>query len=139
MAANQAAANQAAEYVDEDGLRERYQISPRTAQRWRSSGDGPPYVRLGKRRVVYRVADVERWLAARTFASIADELAHVSVAKNAADRRCRRAGDDSDLSAGRATAEGRASGRARDRRNGARSPPDARTTASRLTATEPPR
>ena len=63
-----------AEYIDEDGLSERYLIPPRTAQRWRATGGGPPFVRLGRRRVVYRVADVERWLAERTFAHRADEL-----------------------------------------------------------------
>jgi hypothetical protein len=66
---------QTGEYIDEDGLYERYLIPPRTAQRWRASGGGPAFVRLGKRRVVYRVADVERWLAQRTFSSRADELA----------------------------------------------------------------
>jgi Helix-turn-helix domain len=63
-----------AEYIDEDGLSERYLIPPRTAQRWRATGGGPPFVRLGRRRVVYRVADVERWLAERTFAHRAEEL-----------------------------------------------------------------
>lgn len=63
-----------AEYIDEGGLSERYLIPPRTAQRWRATGGGPPFVRLGRRRVVYRVADVERWLAERTFAHRADEL-----------------------------------------------------------------
>ena len=65
----------AAEYIDENGLSERYLIPPRTAQRWRATGGGPPFVRLGRRRVVYRVADVERWLAERTYAHRADELA----------------------------------------------------------------
>jgi len=68
------------EYLDEDGLYERFLIPPRTAQRWRASGGGPPFVRLGRRRVVYRVADVERWLAARTFSSRADELTRRSAA-----------------------------------------------------------
>jgi len=70
---------QPSEYLDEDGLCERFLIPPRTAQRWRASGGGPAFVRLGKRRVVYRVADVERWLAARTFASRADELSRASA------------------------------------------------------------
>jgi hypothetical protein len=65
----------AAEYIDETELRERYLIPPRTAQRWRASGDGPPFIRLGKRRIAYRVGDVEVWLRERTFASRADELA----------------------------------------------------------------
>jgi hypothetical protein len=60
-------------YLDEEGLRDRYLISPRTAQRWRVTGDGPPFVRLGPRRVIYRVADVEHWLAQRTYRHLADE------------------------------------------------------------------
>ena len=71
------------EYVDEDGLAERYLIPPRTAQRWRASGGGPLFVRLGKRRVLYRIADVEAWLATRTYASRADELSRCSVAEGA--------------------------------------------------------
>jgi hypothetical protein len=70
----------AAEYVNEDGLAERYLIPPRTAQRWRASGEGPPFIRLGKRRVLYRIADVEAWLAAKTFGSRADELARTMSA-----------------------------------------------------------
>lgn len=69
---------QANEYIDEDGLAERYLIPPRTAQRWRMTGGGPPFVRLGKRRILYRVADVEAWLTARTYASRADELARAA-------------------------------------------------------------
>jgi hypothetical protein len=64
-----------AEYRDEDGLHEPYLIPPRTTQRWRASGDGPRFVRLGPRRVVYRITDIEAWLAGRTYASIADETA----------------------------------------------------------------
>ena len=60
---------------------ERYKVPPRTAQRWRSTGDGPPFVRLGPRRVAYRPSDVERWAASRTFASRADELAQQSAAE----------------------------------------------------------
>ena len=75
-----ASGSRSGEYVDEDGLAERYLIPPRTAQRWRTSGDGPPFIRLGKRRVVYRVADIEQWLAQRTFASRADELTRYTAA-----------------------------------------------------------
>lgn len=69
---------QPAEYLDEAGLFERYLIPPRTAQRWRAGGGGPPFIRLGKRRIAYRVRDVEGWLAERTFSSHADELARAS-------------------------------------------------------------
>lgn len=62
-------------YLTEREFSERYRIPPRTAQRWRATGDGPPFVRLGPRRVLYRLADVEAWAAARTFAHRAAELA----------------------------------------------------------------
>jgi predicted DNA-binding transcriptional regulator AlpA len=72
---------QPADYIDENSLAERYHIPPRTAQRWRSAGGGPPFVRLGARRVVYRVADIERWLAEHTFASRAEELSRGLAAR----------------------------------------------------------
>jgi hypothetical protein len=61
-------------YLTEDEFVARYRLGPRTAQRWRKSGDGPPWVRLGARRVVYRLADCEAWAAARTFAHVAAEM-----------------------------------------------------------------
>src|SRR5438270_930763 len=33
-------------YLDEDGLRDRYLISPRTAQRWRVTGVGPAFASI---------------------------------------------------------------------------------------------
>jgi predicted DNA-binding transcriptional regulator AlpA len=47
-----------------------------TLRKWRVEGRGPRYVRLGDgpgARVVYRVADVEQWLTARTFAGTGQE------------------------------------------------------------------
>ena len=35
-----------------------------TLRRWRRSGDGPPWVRLGERLVRYDMADLRRWVAA---------------------------------------------------------------------------
>ena len=64
------------EYITEQGLHDRYLIPPRTAQRWRQDGTGPKFIRLGRRRIVYRISDVEAWLTARTFRHRADELAH---------------------------------------------------------------
>jgi len=68
------------EYITEQGLQERYLIPPRTAQRWRSSGDGPRWIRLGRRRILYRVRDVEVWLGERTYKHRADELARRQTA-----------------------------------------------------------
>lgn len=41
-------------------------LSPATLTNWRYLGKGPDYVRLGREHsaVVYRVADLEAWLAA---------------------------------------------------------------------------
>jgi hypothetical protein len=49
----------------------------RAAQRWRVTGEGPKFVRLGPRRIAYRDRDkdCEEWAEARTFRSRADELA----------------------------------------------------------------
>jgi len=66
----------AEEYLAEDGVCERYpNFTPRTLQRWRATGDGPAFVRAGKRRVLYRVADIEAWLRDRTYRHRADEIA----------------------------------------------------------------
>jgi hypothetical protein len=61
-------------YLTERQFCERYLVSARTAQRWRVTGDGPPFVRLGPHRIVYRLSDIEAWAAGRTFAHRADEL-----------------------------------------------------------------
>jgi predicted DNA-binding transcriptional regulator AlpA len=64
----------AAEVWDEKTFCRMTKTPARTAQRWRSTGDGPPYVRLGPRRIAYRPADVARWLESRTYRHRADEL-----------------------------------------------------------------
>jgi hypothetical protein len=53
----------------------RYHLGWRTVQRWRQTGDRPPWVRRGARRVLYRLSDCEAWAAARTYRHRADELA----------------------------------------------------------------
>ncbi len=39
-------------------------MSKRTLEKWRSEGNGPPFLKLG-RRVLYSVADLEEWLRSR--------------------------------------------------------------------------
>ena len=68
-------------FLTEREFSAQFKIPARTAQRWRSTGDGPPFVRLGPRRVAYRLSDCERWAASRTFASRAVELAQQSGAE----------------------------------------------------------
>ena len=62
------------DFLSEEALAERLSLSRRSLQRFRTTGDGPRFVRLGQRRVAYRVADVEAWAAARTFDHAAAEL-----------------------------------------------------------------
>ncbi len=68
-------------YLSERQFSDRYGVAARTLQRWRATGDGPPYTRIGPRRVVYPEAAAEAWLAARTFPHRAAEL---SQSKDAA-------------------------------------------------------
>jgi predicted DNA-binding transcriptional regulator AlpA len=67
-------------YLTEAQFAERYHIGRRTVQRWRQSGEGPAWVRLGQRRVLYRLSDCEAWAATRTFRHRADELSRLSAA-----------------------------------------------------------
>lgn len=57
-------------------------MRPQTLRKWRLSGCGPPYARLGGPlgRVLYRRADIDAWLDARTFHSTSAE----TVARTAA-------------------------------------------------------
>ena len=54
-------------------------LKPQTLRKWRVTGGGPPYVRLGGR-VAYRRADVDAWIADRTFTSTAAETVSRSPA-----------------------------------------------------------
>ena len=46
-------------------------VSERTLERMRAEGNGPRFSKAGKR-VLYRAADVEAWLAERSFVSTAE-------------------------------------------------------------------
>jgi hypothetical protein len=46
--------------------------APRTLEKWRISGAGPPFIKVG-RLVLYDVATLDRWLAERTHASTSDQ------------------------------------------------------------------
>jgi predicted DNA-binding transcriptional regulator AlpA len=62
-------------FLTESELAARYLTSRRTVTRWRVTGEGPPYLRLGPRRVMYRESDCEAWAASRAFSNRADEQA----------------------------------------------------------------
>lgn len=40
-------------------------VSPRALEAWRIRGEGPAFIRISKRCIRYRRADVEAWLASR--------------------------------------------------------------------------
>jgi DNA-binding transcriptional regulator YiaG len=55
-------------------LAERLNVSLRSVERWRVSGEGPRYIRAGARRILYPVPEVEAWEASRLHASRAAEM-----------------------------------------------------------------
>jgi predicted DNA-binding transcriptional regulator AlpA len=61
-------------FLSEVEFSKRFGVPARTLQRWRATGDGPPYTRVGPRRIAYPVAAAEAWLASRTFADRGEEL-----------------------------------------------------------------
>lgn len=51
-------------------------LKDQTLRAWRLRGVGPPYHRLGshpRARCIYKLADLEAWLAERRFSSTAEE------------------------------------------------------------------
>lgn len=62
-------------YLDEAATAQLLGISRRTLQRYRITGDGPAFVRLGVRRVAYAEGDVIAWAEARTYQHRAAEMA----------------------------------------------------------------
>jgi predicted DNA-binding transcriptional regulator AlpA len=49
-------------------------LSERTLERWRVSGDGPPFAKLG-RRIGYRESDLEAWINSRLVGSTSERRA----------------------------------------------------------------
>lgn len=48
----------AIKHLTQNELATRWNLSPRTIERWRSNGEGPRFVRLGNR-VMFRLEDIE--------------------------------------------------------------------------------
>lgn len=47
-------------FINQIELSRRWRISPRTLERWRWLGEGPPFLKMGAR-VVYRLSDIETY------------------------------------------------------------------------------
>jgi hypothetical protein len=60
-----------------DGLANFLNVSPRATEKWRLQGIGPPFIRIGKRRVAYKRSDIMAWLDANTFKSTSEEAARI--------------------------------------------------------------
>jgi predicted site-specific integrase-resolvase len=58
-------------FLNQSRLASRWQISPRTLERWRWTGEGPAFLKIGGR-VVYRLEDVLAYEQARQRRSTAD-------------------------------------------------------------------
>jgi len=58
-------AREGALIIMEGKAAEMLSLSVRTLQRLRVDGSGPPHIQLGLRRIGYRMADLEAWLASR--------------------------------------------------------------------------
>src|SRR3954451_10379858 len=61
-------------FLTEGQLSEREDIGRRTLQRWRQTGDGPPYIRLGRRQIRYRLSAYVEWAKTREFRHRAHEV-----------------------------------------------------------------
>lgn len=59
-------------HMNQIDLARRWQVSPRTLERWRWLGEGPCFVKIGGR-VVYRLDDVERYESEQTRSSTAEK------------------------------------------------------------------
>lgn len=53
----------------------KYNTSQRELQRLRVIGGGPPYTRVSPRRIAYLESAADKYYAARTYASLAEEIA----------------------------------------------------------------
>jgi len=63
------------EYRTTAQLADMIHVQPQTLRKWRITGSGPRFIRLGGKygRVLYRLADVESWLSSQMRRSTADE------------------------------------------------------------------
>jgi predicted site-specific integrase-resolvase len=59
-------------HMNQVELAARWKISPRTLERWRWTGEGPRYLKIGGR-VVYRLEDVEAFEQSQLRASTAEQ------------------------------------------------------------------
>lgn len=62
------------QFLNQARLADRWQISPRTLERWRWKGEGPAFVKIGGR-VVYRLEEIEAYESRRRCVSTSQSTA----------------------------------------------------------------
>ncbi len=55
-------------------LAERLKVKPMTLYSWRRDGSGPPFIKIGSRKILYRIEDVERWEQDRLRRNTAEDM-----------------------------------------------------------------
>ena len=50
-------------------------LAPVTLERYRLTGEGPDFLRIGKKAIRYRRVDLDEWLASRLVSSTSQEVA----------------------------------------------------------------
>ena len=63
-----------ADLLDTPSLAKKLGVQANTLEKWRVRGEGPPYVKIG-RRIAYNPTDVHKWLEARTAHSTSEGFA----------------------------------------------------------------
>lgn len=63
--------NHAVRHLNQVDLARRWNVSPRTLERWRWLREGPQYLKIGGR-VIYRLDDIEAYEAARLHVPMSD-------------------------------------------------------------------
>ncbi|MFH0810610.1 MAG: helix-turn-helix domain-containing protein [Pseudomonadota bacterium] len=74
------------ELLDTVGLEQRFGIKKRTAEKYRVSGDGPTFIKIGAR-VYYDPVDVEAWLTSRKRHSTSDQAQPCACSGRCGGRR----------------------------------------------------
>ena len=69
-------------HLNQTHLARRWNISPRTLERWRWIGQGPRYIKIGGR-VVYRIEEIEAFELQQTRASTSDIPAASAIVRSA--------------------------------------------------------
>jgi DNA-binding transcriptional MerR regulator len=79
--------HEAGEFLSDAQVCAILRVTPRTTARWRVEGSGPPFIRAGGRRLLYRRADLDLWLSCRTFAHRAAEVVQAAAKCSKAEQQ----------------------------------------------------